>query len=82
MSKIDEKLRTNKPYLQGKQISIADYIIFGDVLVLKTVFHYDLAKYSHIKAWVLEMEKLESYKTVLSEIESKVEEYSHLKNKQ
>lgn len=79
LSKLDTQLKESaKPYFLGKAISIVDYLIIGELVVLKHVLNYDFKGLSSVKSFVTEMEKLESYKAMAAEIEQRKEEYTYL----
>jgi glutathione S-transferase len=79
LSKLDSKLKEcAKPYFLGKNMSVVDYLIFGDLVILKHVLNYDFKSLSAVKSYFSEMEKLESYKAMVSEIEQRKEEFMYL----
>lgn len=72
--RIDNELKSH-PYLVGDTITLADYVIIGDILLLPFM-KFDINKYSYVKRWVNEMEKLKSWPIIYNEFESVTKEYT------
>jgi glutathione S-transferase len=68
LAKADAVLAQSK-FVAGDHVTIADYYVFGDLLLLKQI-KFDFGKFPHILKWMKDLEKSESATSVQTDIEN------------